>query len=366
MTLAAIARLLGPADGSPIAVVDAGARWTELPDRSGPAIWGRAPARSGTSLRDALIHAARREAALRRVAGRVTRWRPPDLGGGGGRNALRNALLAGAIAEIDPPDDRVVDAAAAAAGAARIESLRPASGGALLARVEVEGTAALLRVSHAPSPLPDVDHPLVPRSLGSGSVGEASWSAETLLAGSRPRRVTNEIWDACVDLCASLPAAGRPEAPRADLDAMAATGIDVDAREPLARLDALGGAARHGDLWRPNLLALNGRLTGVVDWDAWHPAAAPGVDLLNLFATERHGPGTGAAWRRKPWRSREFAAATNAYWKARGLTPEPADLDAIAVAWWAGQVAATLRRLPHLAEDRAWLDANVLPVARSL
>lgn len=368
MTLAAVARLLGPADGSTITVIDAGPRWSELPERSsGPAVWGRAPARSGTSLTGALRHASRREAALRRVRGRATRWRPPDLGGSGLRNASRNALLGGAIVEIDPPRERVVDAAAAAAGAARIVSFRPASGGSLLARVDVEENAALLRVSGIASPRPGIDHPLVPRSLGGGSVGDAFWSAETLLPGSRPRRVTDEMWSACVDLCASFPAAPAAEAPRADLEAISATlGIDLDVTGPLARLEGLGGAARHGDLWRPNLLTQDGRLTGVVDWDAWHPAAAPGVDLLNLFATERHGPGIGGAWRREPWRSHDFAAATARYWKARGLAPAPADLDSIAVAWWAGQVAATLRRLPHLAEDRAWLNANVLPVARTL
>ena len=45
--------------------------------------------------------------------------------------------------------------------------------------------------------------------------------------------------------------------------------------------------ARHGDLWSGNLLVAGRRLTGVLDWDAWHPAAVPGTDLLHLVATEQ-------------------------------------------------------------------------------
>lgn len=373
MTLAPIAALLGADE-----VVDAGPRWTNLPGAAdGAVVWGRAPAPSGTSWRDALAHARRREAALRRVDASVTRWRPPDLGGSRARNALRAALLGGAVAEIGRAAERPLDAAAAAAGAVPPASFRPASGGGILARVDVDGAAALLRAGLAGGPgdpAPGAGalgalggHRLVPRPLGHGVVAGASWSAEALLPGRRPGRVTSRLWDACVDLCAALPRAAAPEAPRADLDAVAAAVPEARRAEAaLDRLDGLGGAARHGDLWRPNLLAAGGRLTGVVDWDAWHPVAAPGTDLLNLYATERHGPGIGAAWQQAPWRSPAFAAATRRYWDALGVAPSPGELDAVAVAWWAGHVAATLRRLPHLAGDAGWLDANVRAVVRTL
>lgn len=357
MSFEAVARLLGPAD-----VVDAGPGWAVRPG-DGPVIWGRAPAPSGTGLRDAFAYAARREAALRRTKpkkGTVTRWRPPDLGGSPQRNALRAALLGGAIVEIGT-SKRLLDDVASAAGVT-VASFRPASGGAILARVD----STVLRVGLAGGPgdpaagaealasLPP--HPAVPRLTGRGLVGDASWSTETLLSGRRPRRVTKTLWDACVDLCAALPRAPAPEAARLDVDAV------VEA-SPAARsaLDALPafGVARHGDLWRPNLLAAGSTLTGVVDWDAWHPAAAPGVDLLNLYATERHGPGIGDAWRAAPWRSADFRSATAAYWRRLEIDPSPDEMEAIAVAWWAGQVAATLRRLPHLASSERWLDANV-------
>ena len=374
MSLERIALILGPPDGSGCDVIDAGPEWDDLP-AAGGALWGRVPAPGGTTPRAAALHALRRERALRRVAARfrgtrATRWPPPDLGGPRPRNTLRNALLSGAIAEIDPPRERLLDAAARAGGARGVDRFRPASGGAVLARVEIEGGRALLRAGASYHRLPS--SPLVPRVLAHGDVAGVSWTAETLLPGRRPGRVTSGMWDACVELCAALPAADAPEAVRDDVETLAAAlpalaaelrGAGVAAWD---RLAPLGGAARHGDLWRPNLLAMRGRLTGVVDWDAWHPAAAPGVDLLNLWATERHGPGLGRSWRRRPWRSPDFLAATRPYWRRRGLEPAPADLDALAVAWWAGAAAGSLRRLPHLARRREWVERDVAAVLRSL
>lgn len=360
MTLAAVARLLGAVDGRPVTVIDAGPGWTNIPKSTGPAIWGRAPAPSGTPLALALKNAAQRERALRRVRGVKTRWNPPDLGGLAAKNALRNALLAGAIVEVDRPQRRVIDAMAEEAGG-RVESFRPASGGTVLARLT--GKQVLLRAGgegNEAEALETLDHPLVPRLLGRGE----GWTAESLLPGNRPARITPEVWRACAELCASLPRSAAPKAPRADLATI--PNLDEKPSEALNALDRLPGIARHGDLWRPNLLTQRGTLTGVVDWDAWHPAAAPGTDLLNLYATEHHGPGIGRAWRAKPWRSEGFASATAGYWSALGVRPAPEQLDAIAVAWWAGQVSASLRRLPHLREDAAWLEENVYSVVRSL
>lgn len=359
MTLEAVARLLAPADGSSVTVVDAGPDWTNLPEGEGPAVWGRAPARSGTAIVPALKNAAERERALRRVGGTKTRWHPPDLGGTTARNALRNALLSGAIAEVHRPARRVIDAMAEEAGG-RIESFRPGSGGTLLARI---GKGALLRAGgegNEAEALEALDSPLVPRLLAKGE----GWTAETLLPGKRPARVKPHVWSACVELCASFPRAAAPEAPRGDIQTI--PNLDEKPSQALEALDGLPGIARHGDLWRPNLLTKGATLTGAVDWDAWHPAAAPGTDLLNLYATEHHGPGMGAAWRARPWRSEGFTSATADYWKALDLRPTPDELDAIAVGWWAGQVAASLRRLPHLARDEAWLEANVHSVVRSL
>ncbi|HEX2022635.1 MAG TPA: hypothetical protein VHH36_07970, partial [Candidatus Thermoplasmatota archaeon] len=252
MTLERVARLLGPPDGSGCDVVDAGPRWDDLP-AAGHVLWGRTPAPSGTRPRDAVVHALRRERALGRVRARfrgtrATRWHPPDLGGSPERNALRAALLSGAIVEIDPPRERLLDAAAAAAGVTRVGSFRPSSGGVLLARVEIDGTPALLRVGGERTRPPA--QPLVPRVLADGEMAGVAWTAETVLPGRRPRRVTKAMWDACVELCAALPAADAPDALRDDVEALgvALPGLASELRaagtEAWARLAGLDGAAR--------------------------------------------------------------------------------------------------------------------------
>jgi hypothetical protein len=386
VSFASVAALLRPAGrGISFEVIDASEAWIAPKGRAANVVvWGRAPAPSGTPLRAAIAHASRRGRARLALRGsQWTSWPPPDLGGDAARNRIRTLLLAGAIVEIGKGGERVLDAAAAAAGAGgRVERFRPASAGSLLARIQVGGAAALLRIAPAGSPgdpsnAADALSALagttrVPGLVARGQTHGAQWLAETRLPGTRPRRVTEKMWDSCVELCSALPHGGIPAAPTEDFDALADALPEARAELDRARaaatalLSGLGAAARHGDLWRPNLLAGRGKLTGIVDWDAWHPAAAPGTDLLNLFATERHGPGLGRAWSHAPWRSAEFRQATRAYWESRHAVPGEREMEGVAVAWWAGQAAASLRRLPHLAQRTAWVEANVWPVLRSL
>jgi hypothetical protein len=119
---------------------------------------------------------------------------------------------------------------------------------------------------------------------------------------------------------------------------------------------------RHGDLWKGNLLVERGILSGVVDWDAWHPAAVPGTDLLHLVAMEEmvgRGRSLGEVWLERPWTRPAFRAATARYWRELGITLDPEILEAVGWGWWANQVAWGLVRLPELADDEQWLDRNV-------
>jgi hypothetical protein len=119
---------------------------------------------------------------------------------------------------------------------------------------------------------------------------------------------------------------------------------------------------RHGDLWAGNLLVERGVLRGVVDWDAWHPAAVPGTDLLHLLAMQeavRRGRSLGELWRERPWEWAAFRQLTGGYWRALGLAPNRDVREAVAWAWWANQVACSLARLPELAMDEQWLRRNV-------
>jgi hypothetical protein len=42
-----------------------------------------------------------------------------------------------------------------------------------------------------------------------------------------------------------------------------------------------------------------------------------------------------------------------------GLSPTVEQLEAVGLGWWAGQVAATLSRLPGLRDDGRWMSENV-------
>jgi hypothetical protein len=209
----------------------------------------------------------------------------------------------------------------------------------------------------------------VPRLLGRGEVVGASWSAESALRGRRPRSVGPRLARQVTSLCLAFPRAeGPPLAIARDLETIelalpdragALRAVAAGVKPVVAALPAV---LRHGDLWAGNLLVERGALTGVVDWDAWHPAAMPGTDLLRLFATEerrRAHLSLGRMWIMRPWRSERFLALSRNYWSALGVAPSDEVLDAVGIAWWASEIAGTLSRLPHRAADVGWLTANV-------
>jgi aminoglycoside phosphotransferase (APT) family kinase protein len=132
---------------------------------------------------------------------------------------------------------------------------------------------------------------------------------------------------------------------------------------------AIPAVLEHGDLWAGNLLAADGRLTGVVDWDNWHPAGVPGADLLHVIAMTRRAETRqelGELWLERPWAGARFRDATADYWDRLGLelTDELAWL--VGVSWWAAHVTAGLRRGRQPASDPAWVARNVENVAPRL
>jgi aminoglycoside phosphotransferase (APT) family kinase protein len=200
-------------------------------------------------------------------------------------------------------------------------------------------------------------------------VAGASWTTEQALPGRRPERAGAALIAEVAEVCARLPMCdGPPTAPVDDLRGAAARLPDrSDPLRALAErlepaLAALPAVQRHGDLWTGNLLVHRGRLGGIVDWDAAHPAGVPGADLVQLHGADArrraHRP-LGAAVLERTWRSPVFASATSGYWRAVGLAPDPATLDLAGIAWWATEVHHTLVRLPQRAADAAWIAANV-------
>ena len=394
-----LASLLGPAD-EPVALAEADAAWRFRPDGL-PAgaltfVWGRrtASAADGTNTPSPL-RALRRELALgsigRRVpagyqATRVLRLPPPSARTGSLRARARSALLAGAVVQIRRAGAgaTVLDEIARAVGA-RGELGRLVLGAGVGARARAEladGSRALLRLGPAGSPWdprPSVDvlealegSTLVARALGTGVVGDAAWSAESVLPGSAPRRLDARLARDVASFAASLPRiGGPPAAPREDLAAIVAAFPDRrDRLEALADATDSGLALlpvvlRHGDLWAGNLLIEGGQLTGVIDWDAWHPSGAPGADLMNLFVAElsaRAGRPRGWIWRDHPWRDPSLLTVAAGYWPAFDVEPDEGQLRAVAIAGWAAHVASALRHAPELTTRRRWVEGNVVPM----
>lgn len=400
MAFRAAAALLMPAEaGRHGVIVEASADWdlTEggLPASADVVVWGRLPLLGGTPPAAVARSAAARERALARLRRRapaplelvaVRRLAPATLRPPCGAQRLRTALLSGALVEFAAPPRHpsVLDTVAAAAGAeGGVRRFRPGTGGQGLAEITLaSGLEAILRA--APSGAVDPAHAgdaleslaavgglQVPRLLGRGHTAGVSWTVESRLAGHRPRRLTPRLLADVARFCAALPrTAGPPAALAEDLERIAMLLPDRGgvarrlAAQAAPALATLRGVLRHGDLWAGNLLCEGEAVTGIVDWDAWHPQGLPGADLAQLLGTEhriRRHLALGAAWRERPWRVLEDPA-WSAYWRALELEPSPEMLDLIGLAWWASEAAGTLRRLPHRAADERWLAANVDPI----
>ena len=256
------------------------------------------------------------------------------------------------------------------------------AGGQISARGQLRGDLdSVLRVAPAGSPvepsraadalveLEPLVFPVIPRLLARGRSGVAAWTAETLLPGHRAASLTPALVAAIAGFCARLPRDGSPPTAFASDIASLIERLPCF-RELLLELQArvapviagLPSVLRHGDLWRGNLLVEGGALTGVVDWDAWHPSGVPGTDLLHLVASA-HAFATrqsfGELMRERPWERPMFTAAATGYWNQLGIDPTRETLEAIGIAWWATHTEANLKRHPHMAADECWLTRSV-------
>jgi hypothetical protein len=387
--------LAGREEGDVLVPADAAWRFREqdLPPGSGTAIWGRRTASAPDgSTTPSLVRALRREVALASIGRRLPagcravqtlRLPPPSARPVSARARVRHALLAGAIVRIrrGAPIATVLDEIATAAG---VEvppgSVVPGAGiGAWMRATQADGTRVLVRLGPVGSPTDPrrsaealqalADRPEVPRSLRTGIVGQVAWSVEALLPGAMPRSLDRGITDAVARFTDRLPPAdGPPAAPREDLAAIGAVLPDRRGRlEAMAdhvdrTLADVPGVLRHGDLWAGNLLVDAGALTGVIDWDAWHPSGAPGADLLHLLVADRAARSRrhrGRVWAEAPWRDRRFEASQPV---TLGPAPREDVLRAVAVAGWAAQVASNLRHAPELAGRGRWVEGTIDPM----
>ena len=394
MSFQDLAALLLPADADGT-ICEAGSDWGLDPaalTTGRASVWGREPTWTPAG-GELLRYGARRERALARLRARppgglsvvgVHRWsydfvRPRRLP----RTLLR--LRSGLLVELtsDPALPRVIDRVASAAGlTGRVDRPHFGSGGQISACGRLaSGAPVVLRVAPAGSPvepshaatalarLEPFSLPEVPRPLASGRTATTVWSTETRLPGHPAPSITPALVSAVADFCVRLPR--DPSAPSAfasDIERLidrlprfrtALRDLEARAAPAIARLPSV---FRHGDLWRGNVLVRDGELTGVVDWDAWHPAGVPGTDLLHFVASTRAFAARrsfGQLMGERPWEDPLFTAAATGYWSRLGVTPDAHTLEAVGVAWWTTQTMANLQRHPYAAASGRWLETSV-------
>lgn len=383
-----IARLYGAAAPEiRTAVHEAGERWVftlEAFDGNEVNVWGNPPA-SGGAPGALLPWAYRRERALGRLR-RSLRARtasafhrlPPPMRVGPVPQRVRAALMSGLIVEmhVGSRHVRAIDEIVTAAGARpRVHvGLRPSRDGSAIVRLRDHGgTPFELRVAALggrKDPARNADalayleghlESGVPRLRGRGTTRIASWTAESTLEGRRPRGVSRAVHRDLTAFCARLPATEAPPTSLRERMRLlgeryprwaALTAQLADHAVPMLAI------VQHGDLWIGNALVSRGRLSGVIDWDTWHPSALPGVDLLQLHAMRRRhqtGEEIGALWSSGFWRSPEFQETTREYWRVLRMEPTAELLEGIGLDWWAGQL---FKRQSFTARP-GWIEDNI-------
>jgi CelD/BcsL family acetyltransferase involved in cellulose biosynthesis len=300
------------------------------------------------------------------------------------------AVVTGARVE---PGPTLVDAAHAQAG---FEPSRMP----LVARVVVSaGPAGLLRVAVGPARrqiesqlagLGALREAAPPAELadriswvtGDGRVGVARWTVERRLEGDPapsplPGPIVRDALDFLVELHGLDGPHGNGGSVERDGEVVARARpqhADAIRRLAAAAERALASVPRgfgHGDFWTGNLLTSDGRLAGVVDWDAAGPGRLPLLDLMHLWlnADERLRPeawGAAIADRLVPWARAGGDELARAYVERLGLALSPEQLEALVVAYWLDRVAYQVALYDDIAASDLWLEQNVDVVVQTL
>jgi hypothetical protein len=388
-----LAWLHAPADDpSGCALEEAPEDWRFRVMTAAPSVvWGRMPGRRqrlGPAMRSALAR-ERTLLALREGRFGLRHWetrRVPPIG----RRAawqmpLRSALLGGVVVRLgtgsarQPVAERIAreaghlgrppSLAVSGDGSVRARFTRRAEAPAILRLATVGGLKDAARNSEALRRLGDSGVGHVPGLVAAGTTLDVGWSVERALPGSPVHTLSPQLLREVAEWAATLPHGDGPAlavSERLERIGSAFPGLAADLRPAQERARTAAAAVpavlEHGDLWAGNLLAAQGRLTGVVDWDNWHPAGVPGADLLHVIAMTRRArtrQELGELWLERPWAGTAFRDATAGYFGRLGLelTDELAWL--AGVSWWAAHVAAGLRRGRQPAGDPDWVARNV-------
>jgi hypothetical protein len=251
------------------------------------------------------------------------------------------------------------------------EAFLVVTGPARVIRVAIGQAAELLRVqreSLAGLRLPERFEPVVPRVVADGRVGLADWLAERRLPGSPAAQTPPDALDFLVALFDG--SEGAPVRAADDAAVLAAL-VPAEAdglRRVAAFVDrALADVRRgfvHGDFWSGNLLVEDGRLSGVVDWDAAGPGRLPLVDLLHLRLIEARRP-AGHCWgpalidELLPWAARGGDETAARYASTVGLELDADRLRALVAAYWLQRLAYQAGSYADRVERPRWLENNL-------
>ena len=248
-------------------------------------------------------------------------------------------------------------------------------------RAEIDNGIASLEALRAGGPPREVAD-RVPWPQARGRVGLADWSLERLLTGSQPpRAVPEHLFGECMEFLVALGGLQGGEDAAPSFTELATTVAEVCRPESSAALHSLAARLEerlakvprcfaHGDFFAGNLLVTDGRLTGVVDWDAAGPGRLPVLDLLHLQLT-RAGAYADDDWGRLllerllPPARDGGDEPTRRYCAQLGLEPEPRLLEALVLAYWLDHAAYQLRAHPVRLAQPTWIEGNVELVLRS-
>jgi len=241
--------------------------------------------------------------------------------------------------------------------------------------------AALERLAAAKPPSLLVNR--VPWTQASGRVGLADWSVERRLPGTTasPALAPQLVRD-CTDFLVALHGATGSDSMRAPVtqDAEIVAGvcgpehhdgvIDLG-RELDSRLAELPRGFGHGDFWTRNLLVIDDRLAGVIDWDAAGPDRLPVLDLLHLCLSarrERTREYLGAALVRYmlPWARSGGDETVRTYCSRIGIDIGGTVLEDLVLAYWLNRVAFELSLFADRIERPLWMENNVQLVLETL
>lgn len=233
------------------------------------------------------------------------------------------------------------------------------------------------------SGVPGVVSERLPQTLALGRTGLAEWSLERRMPGTSPSAdlpaaLVDDVVEFLVALHVHDQAPATADAIRNDAAILA--GICTDPGNA-ARLHALGDQLEedladlprgygHGDFWTRNLLAVDGRLTGVVDWDGAGGGRLPLLDLLHLLLSahqERTRAYLGQALTGYLLPSlRAGVASVEAYLRRIGLDLGPERVEQLAIAYWLDRMAQEAVSFADRARRPVWLRHNVDDVVAQL